>query len=66
MLGALPYLQVGEMWVGLTESLIIHDARYKDLKLKCELVPDYVSGIYLFLFHLTQYHVVSAVLKLAM
>lgn len=52
--------------MGLTESLIIQDARYKDLELKCELVPNYVSGIYLFLFHLTRYHVVSAVLKLAM
>lgn len=40
MLGALPYLQVGEMRVGLTESLIIQDAWYKDLELECELVPN--------------------------
>lgn len=40
MLGALPYLQVGEMQVGLTEPLIIQDAQYKGLELKCELVPN--------------------------
>lgn len=39
MLGALPYLQVGEMRVELIKSLIIQDAWYKDLELKYELCP---------------------------